>query len=263
MARNVLITGGSGYLGGSLLQHLKDNRELPPHGTIYALVRSEGQARLTESHYGVTPVDLDLSDQAIITETLLDKQISVVFFLIDAFTCETQIRFIKALGAVGQKLGVSTHFLHTTGAKIFSSLVGMPTDRPLSDADPGMYELQKSVRPDLPFMRVVRSQELDCCQTISPDFIQPVNTNNEIIEASDAHGVKSYIFIPCLVYGKGTGYGNLISIQTVAVVKAAKALRKMHKVDDLGGVSRSWLRNLTSLTHTLASHGLYATSMTP
>jgi len=69
------------------------------------------------------------------------------------------------------------------------------------------------------------------------DHLQPVDTNNKVIEASEAEGVRSYIFVPCIVYGKGTGFGNPISIQTVAIVKAAKALRKMQKVDDLDGVS--------------------------
>jgi len=156
MSRNILITGGSGYLGGSLLQHLKDEGSLPPHDTIYGLVRSEDQAKQTETYYGVTPMYLDLSNQDSITKTLLDKQVSIVFFLIDAMESETQVRFIKALGAVGRRLGISTHFLHTSGAKMFSSLVVMPTERSLSDADPSMYELQKSAHPDVPFMQTVR-----------------------------------------------------------------------------------------------------------
>jgi hypothetical protein len=32
--------------------------------------------------------------------------------------------------------------------------------------------------------------------------------------------------------GKGEGFGNKISIQTVAVVKAAKAVGRVYKVDD-------------------------------
>lgn len=49
--------------------------------------------------------------------------------------------------------------------------------------------------------------------------------------------MKTYIYIPCIVYGEGSGFGNRISIQTVAIVRAAKGMRRMCKVDDLEGVS--------------------------
>lgn len=52
-----------------------------------------------------------------------------------------------------------------------------------------------------------------------------------MIDTADAHGVKSYIFVPCIVYGEGEGFGNSISIQTVAIVKAAKALGRVYSPD--------------------------------
>jgi len=160
MSRNVLITGGSGYLGGSLLHYLKTSADLPPHDTIYALVRGEEQAKLVKTHYHATPLTIDLNSEGSITSTLLEKRISVVFYLIDASKSDIQVRFIKALGTVRQRLGISMHFLHTSGAKIFSSLVGMPTDRVLSDADPEMYDLQKAARPALEPMLNVSSSVL-------------------------------------------------------------------------------------------------------
>lgn len=52
-----------------------------------------------------------------------------------------------------------------------------------------------------------------------------------MIDTANAHGVRSYIFVPCIVYGEGEGFGNLISIQTVAIVKAAKALGRVYRPD--------------------------------
>ena len=49
--------------------------------------------------------------------------------------------------------------------------------------------------------------------------------------------MKTYVYIPCIVYGEGSGFGNRISIQTVAIVRAAKGMRRMCKVDNLEGVS--------------------------
>lgn len=59
-----------------------------------------------------------------------------------------------------------------------------------------------------------------------------MDTNSVVIEESERLGVRSYIFAPCIVYGKGEGFGNVISIQTVAVVQAAKAMGRVYKVDE-------------------------------
>lgn len=56
-------------------------------------------------------------------------------------------------------------------------------------------------------------------------------TNNTVIEQAEKQGVRSYIFAPCIVYGRGEGFGNTTSIQTVAIVKAARAMRRVYKVD--------------------------------
>lgn len=66
-------------------------------------------------------------------------------------------------------------------------------------------------------------------------------TNNTVIDTSEAYGVKSYIFVPCVVYGEGGGFGNPISIQTVAIVKAAKALGRVYRLDSEDFVRTSWL----------------------
>lgn len=156
MYRNILITGASGYIGGSILAELKNTPSLPSHGTIYALVRSKDQAERVKSHYNAIPLTLDLEDQSAITTTLLDKQISVVFFLINAFDADAQVKLIEGLAAVKSRYDISTHFLHTTGAKLFSSFTAHPTDRTLSDADDGLYEIQKTATSKFPPMVTVR-----------------------------------------------------------------------------------------------------------
>lgn len=155
MARNILITGGSGYIGGSLLAELKKTANLLPHGTIYALVRNDDQAKKAESHYNAKPLSLDLESQSAITTTLVDKQISVVFYMINAFNADAQVKFVEALAAVKEKHGIQTHFLHTTGAKLFSSFTGHPTNKALSDADNGLYEIQKAAKSKFPPMETV------------------------------------------------------------------------------------------------------------
>lgn len=155
MAINVLITGGSGYLGGSLLDLLHRSEPIPGCGTIYALVRSEEQAKQVEKSYHCKPANFDLSNEVEVTSYLQEKKISVVFHLIDAVNSHVQLLLIKALAAVGEELGVPTHFLHTSGAKIFSSHADHPTDRAISDAEDGLSTLQANAQPELPAMRLV------------------------------------------------------------------------------------------------------------
>lgn len=155
MSPNVLITGASGYLGGTFLQYLKEY-PIDVQRTTYALVRSDEQARQVQKFYDATPITLDLSDEAAITETLREKEISIVFWLIDAFKADAQLRFIKALEVIGKELKVQTHFLHTSGAKCFSSFAGHPTDRPLSDLNDDILRIQQTSKPTLSPVQTVQ-----------------------------------------------------------------------------------------------------------
>ena len=139
---SVLITGASGYLGGSLLAALH-NGELPEHKDIHALVRSQDQAEAVKKN-GARPLTLDLQDEESVIKSIVDAQISVIFFLVDAMNSDMQVPMIKALAEVKKQTGREVHFLHTSGAKIFSEHAGMPIDRPLPDTDADLYKLQKS-----------------------------------------------------------------------------------------------------------------------
>ncbi|KAL7952074.1 hypothetical protein V8C42DRAFT_306077 [Trichoderma barbatum] len=216
---NILLTGASGYLGGSILAKLYNSTsgstELPVHGTIYALVRSDTQAQAVRD-YGAEPASFDPGDEAAVESFISDREVSVVIWLIDVLNVERQTLFIRALAKLRQRTGLEVHFLQTSGAKIFSNLAGAPTDKPLLDTDHALYEIQVEQQSQAPY----------------PAFQKAVGTNNTVIALSEELDVKSYIVAPCIVYGKGLGFGNKISAQTVAIVKAAKEARRVYRVDD-------------------------------
>ncbi|KAI0186159.1 hypothetical protein EV127DRAFT_439878 [Xylaria flabelliformis] len=211
MSHNILVTGGSGYIGGSLLARWKE-ANLPAYNKLFALVRTPKQAEAIKQ-YGAEPLIFDAYNEGEVRAAVVDNNITIVYHLIAPRPHVSQSYFIKAMAEVKKNTGRDVHFLHTSGAKMFSSHAGAPTDKPLLDSDPNLYEIQKGQKPHFSLMQ------------------EALDANNFVIEESEKHGIRSYVFVPCIVYGKGEGFGNQISIQTVAIVRAAEALKRVYRVD--------------------------------
>lgn len=113
MLHNVLITGASGYLGGSLLSQIH-SKGVTSYGKLYALVRTDAQADAVKQ-YNALPLVFDTNDEVAVRNNVVNHDITVIFFLIDALHSNAQINFIKALSEVKQRTGIQVHLLHVSG----------------------------------------------------------------------------------------------------------------------------------------------------
>ncbi|GKZ20534.1 hypothetical protein AbraIFM66951_005859 [Aspergillus brasiliensis] len=211
MPHNVLITGVSGYLGGTLLARLS-LVQLTGVDQIFALVRTDAQADACR-RYGAEPLQFNAYNPTAVHEAIVTNRITIVYFLIGCDQFDNQEFFIQALAESKKITRQEVHFIFTTGTKQFGSYCGAPTDRPLLDTEPDLYEIQKAQRSEHPWA------------------LTSVKANCDVIDKADEYGVRTYIFSPCMVYGRGEGFGNRISIQVVDIVRAAKGAGRVYKVE--------------------------------
>ncbi|KAF5389067.1 hypothetical protein D9757_004992 [Collybiopsis confluens] len=209
-----LLTGASGYLGGSLLVHLIRKFEIETRNVkLYTLVRKPEQvSQVHELGGDVTVLIGDVMDAEGMKKLIIDNSISIVIETVDARLFTVAQPCIEALAVVKEKLSVPVHFVHTSGAKMHSSQVGIDQSGFLND-DGDVYNTLARVDTQHPVMKKF------------------VRVNNEIIDYAESKGVRSYIVAPPMVYGPGKGFGNKISIQNAALVRVARALGQLYQID--------------------------------
>lgn len=128
---NVLILGGSGYLGFSLAQSLLRSGNY----AVWGLIRSEAKAKLLAANE-ITPVVGDVTDASTLTGIIASADIDIVIDTTSAYeqastilkavisAAKTRLEALAKEKAIGPKLG----FVYTSGTWVHGSPVGRVSD---------------------------------------------------------------------------------------------------------------------------------------
>ncbi|KAL4863036.1 hypothetical protein BDV12DRAFT_202464 [Aspergillus spectabilis] len=203
MAPNLLITGAAGYIGGTVLRSLLSANVIPPLN-IWAIVRSDAQAESLRPLY-VNIAQVSLTDNEAVKALVIDNNIEIVIHTASAVDPTPAIPLLEALRDQKQQTNQPVHFIHTSGVSAFADKTGWPHGAAKESDD--LLTLQRDIAVPYP----IRETDVAIHQT---------GTEN---------GVAVYTVVPPLVYGKGAGTGNRMSVQIPAVIRAAIANKQVHR----------------------------------
>ncbi|KAK2753263.1 hypothetical protein FQN54_007954 [Arachnomyces sp. PD_36] len=223
MSSKILVTGAAGYIGGSIVaDFLSDKNPFIGKGQIIAAVRSKEQVDAL-SKLGIPILQLDLSDEQVVADAIASHNVNIIINTTSAIDPAASLILINALNKFGETSGKKTYFIHTSGLSGFFPNTGWP-EGDFKDTD-GVFETEKKFADSFP----VR------------------NTDVTIIEHAEKQGVTSFRVIPPLVYGKGTGEWNKLSVNLPVSIKAALSEKALYKFPEDPKNSAVHISDLTAL----------------
>ncbi|RWA03526.1 hypothetical protein EKO27_g11579 [Xylaria grammica] len=203
----ILITGASGYVGGTVLSHFQNssNAEIK-NASLSVLVRKQEQADKYASQ-GVTPFLLaGLEDVEAVRQ--LASQFDIIVHTADSTDPAAAEALVYGLRDGAQKSDGSTkkHFIHLSGV---SSL----GDSPISRSPAISYEFSDK-RDDLySYMKWLENMKPYSQRT----------TDLKVVDAGEKADVKTYVVKAPLIYGRGTGLFNNKSVHIPMLIRGAIA----------------------------------------
>ncbi|KAF7535574.1 hypothetical protein G7Z17_g13180 [Cylindrodendrum hubeiense] len=224
----VLLTGATGYVGGSVLSTLlASSNPLIQQLSITALVRKQQQADalLVKGVNAVVFRDLDDAEHL----TSVASAHDVVIHAASGFHLGSATALIAGLGARRVETGASVHYIHTSGTWNLADSSPSQGTSPKEFSDKSdAYAHLKQLEAQTPF-----SQR---------------TTLLEVVSASEREGVSAYILMPPDVYGCGTGLFNQDTMQLFHLIHSAlKEGRPEYIVDDSGGAGHVHVEDLAAL----------------
>ncbi|KAF2019626.1 NAD(P)-binding protein [Aaosphaeria arxii CBS 175.79] len=225
---SILITGAAGYIGGSILSALVS---LEDQHNIFATVRTFKQAdAVVYQHPGITVLQVDVTHEKEIEHIISTHEIDIVIQAASSIDSRLSIQLISALSKRKQRNGgKNVWFIHTSGLGGFCVQNGWPVEE-REDTGP-IFETEKRLMETFPIRK----------------------TDVEITEYAEVMGVDSLIVVLPIIYGKGTGAWNQLSINLPIYVKSIIQSGRARKFAENTKVSASHISDLVSLYTLLVS----------
>lgn len=229
---NVLITGVTGYIGGSILAHILSSANPTTKALhISVLTRSDDRAKVFSAANLKVYTIQNLDDSTAITAAAAEND--VVIHTASGYHPGSAKALIQGLAQRKQQHpNAEVYYIHTSGT---SNLADHPITRTyletrtFSDKDPDIYVYMKKREENEPYMQ--RTTDLT------------------VVETGEEKGVPTTIIMCPTIYGLGTGKFNRLTIQYPPQMKTALKEGSAEYVGDGKGV---W-----DFVHILDLAGLY------
>ncbi|KAL3480460.1 hypothetical protein BJX99DRAFT_254451 [Aspergillus californicus] len=223
MSSKILITGAAGYIGGSLIgDFLSAKTPSISKDQLVAAVRSTEQADAL-SKLDIPVLQLDLADENAVIDAILYHNVNIIIHTTSAIDPTAALYLINALAKQGEASGRKTYFIHTSGLSAFYESTGWPAGQ-FKDTD-AVFETEKRLAESFP----IRS------------------TDVSVIEHAAKRGVTSFVVVPSLVYGKGTGEWNKVSVVLPVYVQGSLSHQAVYRFPENTKVSAVHISDLTAL----------------
>ncbi|KAJ4328316.1 hypothetical protein N0V84_001187 [Fusarium piperis] len=225
--RKILVTGATGYVGGSVLTTLlrSDSAFVHP-SAVTALVRKKGQAEILASQGIKTSIFRDLDDSEHLKRVATEHD--VVIHAASGFHLGSALALIEGLSQRKIQKGDKVHYVHTSGTW---NLAG-----PELTSETRLTEFKEDHLLDY----------LERLEEESP-FSQRT-TLLGVIAAAERHDVEAHILLPPDIYGQGTGLFNKHTPQLFSLVKKAIDMGYPEYIGDgLGGAGHVHITDLSEL----------------
>ncbi|CRJ80665.1 hypothetical protein HYQ45_001925 [Verticillium longisporum] len=197
--RKILLTGATGFIGGSILTHLLESPEPSlKDAQITCLLRGADRAEKLSLKYGdrVKPVVYEGLDD-LDTTTAAAAEHDIVINTTAGHHTRAGVALVEGLAKRKALTGRDVWILHTSG----TSNIG---DRPIT-------------KPDVP-VRVFDDLVDDTYsyeKALEAEHAYPQRTGElSVIDTGLALGVKTLVIMSPIIYGEGRGIFNKTSIQT-------------------------------------------------
>ncbi|KAJ5345716.1 NAD dependent epimerase/dehydratase family protein [Penicillium brevicompactum] len=235
-SRSLLITGVSGYIGGTILSSILATQDQSIQQLkISALVRSETHATAVQA-LGVCPLMFSSFDD---TETLekIAENFDVIIHAGAGWHTPSAKALVTGQGARRAALDRPVHYIQISGTSNLS-------DRPHTDGYTDTHQF--SDEEDIYSYEKYRE---------SRETYYQRTTDVTVIETGEALGVTTYVIMAPTIFGLGTGPFNRSSIQLPAMIADAVKSGAVSVVSEGKTIwSHVHVQDVASLHMTLLEH---------